>query len=142
MTDTGFTPSPAASGAPDADFESAVTLTSPPAAVFDALTTTAGLSGWWCPSVSGSGLQGGELTFLFGNDPLVMRVDAAARPSAVRWTALAFEPLPDWVGTTISFDVTPAENGGSRVRFRHTGMTPRLDCYSFCSQSWQGYLAS
>jgi hypothetical protein len=73
---------------------------------------------------------------------VVMRVDKAARPSVVRWTALAFEPLPDWAGTTISFDVSPNENGGSRLHFRHTGMTPRVECFNDCSLGWRNYLAS
>jgi uncharacterized protein YndB with AHSA1/START domain len=142
MTDTGFSPSPAESSTPDAGYESTVILKAAADAVFDALTTPSGLQAWWCPSVSGSGLEGGELTFLFGDDPLVMRVDKAERSSVVRWTALAFEPLPDWVGTTISFDVSPDENGGSRLRFRHTGMTPQLECFDFCTKSWENYLVS
>jgi uncharacterized protein YndB with AHSA1/START domain len=126
MTDNGFTPSSAASSTQDADFESTMTFKAPSDDVFEALTTPAGLTGWWT-NVSGSGLEGGELTLVFGDDPLVMRVDTAERPSTVRWTALAFEPLPDWAGTSISFDVTPIETGGSRLHFRHTGMTPRLE---------------
>ena len=127
----------------DTDFESTVTFKSSPDAVYDALTTPSGLAGWWCPDVSGSGLEGGELTFRFGDTgQVVMRVDKAKQPSAVRWTTLASEPLPDWVGTTLSFDVSPENNGGSRLHFRHSGLTPQLECFDFCSTSWKGYLAS
>ncbi|HVA89775.1 MAG TPA: SRPBCC domain-containing protein [Chloroflexota bacterium] len=125
----------------DTDFEATMSFKSSADAVFDALTTPSGLANWWT-KVSGSGLEGGELRFMFGDDPLSMRVDKAERPSVVRWTALAFEPLPDWEGTTISFDVSPNEHGGSRLHFQHTGMTPRLECFNTCSKGWEQYLAS
>lgn len=41
------------------------------------------LTAWWT-NASGSGLAGGELRFMFGDDALVIRVDEAERPSAVR----------------------------------------------------------
>jgi uncharacterized protein YndB with AHSA1/START domain len=142
MPDTGGRPGQAASGPQDLDYESAVTLRSPAGAVFDALTTPSGLAGWWCSVVSGTGLAGGELTFLFDGAPVVMRVEQAERPSVVRWTTLVSEPLPDWVGTTVSFEISRDDNGGTRVKFRHAGLTPRLDCFDFCAQQWAGYLAS
>ena len=55
---------------------------------------------------------------------------------------LVSEPLPDWIGTVLSFDVSPGDNGGSRLYFRHSGLTPQLECFDFCSTSWKGYLAS
>ena len=142
MTDTGGTPSQSATGPQDPGYESAVTLRSPAGAVFDALTTPSGLAGWYCSAVSGNGLAGGELTFRYDGVPVVMRVDEAERPSVVRWTTLVSEPLPDWVGTTVSFEISPDGNGGTRVQFRHAGLTPRLDCFDFCAQQWAGYLAS
>jgi len=141
MTGNDFRPSGAAPGTLDADFEATMTFNSPPAAVFEALTTASGLASWWAP-VSGSGLAGGELTFVFGGQPVVMRVDEAERPSVVRWTTVASEPLPDWVGTVISFDISPDQNGGSRLHFRHAGLTPRLECFTECRKGWEQYLPS
>jgi len=142
MTDTGFTSTLEAPSTPDADFEATVSFTSSADAVFDALTTPAGLTGWWMKA-SGSGLAGGELTFVYDNGSVVMRVDTAERPSVVRWTVLAAsEPFGDWVGTTISFDVSPNENGGSRLHFRHTGLTPQLECFDTCSAGWNQSLLS
>ena len=127
----------------DADFTSTLSFAAPPNAVFDALTSLSGLSSWWTPA-HGSGQAGGELTFVFGDDSVVMRVDAAERPSAVRWTvtAISFASLQDWVGTTISFAISPDEHGGSRLRFQHTGLTPQLECFDTCSSGWRQCLAS
>lgn len=145
MTDAGFTSTLAAPSTLDTDFEATVSFTSPADAIFDALTTPAGLTGWWMKA-SGSSLTGGELTFVYDNDDnhsVVMRVDEAARPSVVRWTVLAAsEPFGDWVGTTISFDISPNESGGSRLHLQHTGLTPQLECFDTCRAGWNQSLSS
>jgi Activator of Hsp90 ATPase homolog 1-like protein len=71
-----------------------------------------------------------------------IRVDEADRPARVRWTVLVSEPLPDWAGTTITFDITPAGDGSTVLHFTHHGLTPQLECFSMCSASWTQYLAS
>jgi uncharacterized protein YndB with AHSA1/START domain len=124
----------------DADYQATVLFDAPPEAVFDALTATAGLAGWWAP-VSGSGADGGDLRFVF-NDPLLIHVDQAQRLSSVRWTVVECSFLPDWVGTTLRFDLRPRESGGCEVRFRHQGLTPRLECFSLCRAGWDHQLAS
>lgn len=138
--------SPTSTDAPsqhDADFATTLSIAAPPDAVFDALTSLAGLSSWWAPA-HGSGLAGGEVTFVFGDDSVVMRVEEAARPSVVQWTATAisYASLQDWVGTTISFAISPDGHGGSLLQFQHSGLTPQLECFDMCSSGWRQYLAS
>jgi uncharacterized protein YndB with AHSA1/START domain len=130
----------------DADYVSELEIDASPEAVFDALTTLSGLAGWWT-TVTGSGLAAGELRFVFdgdgdGNVPLIMQVTAAQRPATVRWTCVEYRHLPDWAGTTLSFDVQPRQAGGCAVKFRHTGLTPRLACYRDCSNGWDHFLPS
>lgn len=124
----------------DQDYESQLTLTASPDAVFDALTTTDGLAAWWTP-VTGGGLTGGELTFDFGAGQAVMRVDAAERGVGVRWTNVACH-VEDWVGTTLHFDIEALPNGGTELRFRHAGLTPRLECFSDCKSGWDHFIPS
>lgn len=128
----------------DADYASELAINAPPEAVFDALTTLSGLAGWWT-TVRGSGLAGGELRFVFhgaGDEPLIMQVTAAQRPSTVRWTCVGYSHLPDWAGTTLSFEVQPRQAGGSNLKFLHTGLTPRLECYRDCKNGWDHFLPS
>jgi len=124
----------------DTDYQAVVLFDAPPEAVFDALTTTVGLAGWWAP-VSGLGSTGGELRFVF-SAPLLIHVDQAQRPSDVRWTVVECSFLPDWVGTTLRFDLRPRGSGGCEVQFRHQGLTPRLECFSLCRAGWDHQLAS
>lgn len=125
-----------------ADYQAVVSFDAPPEAVFDALTTVGGLAGWWTP-VSGSGSEGGELRFVFGGeDPLIIHVDVAQRPSTVTWRVLECKFMPDWVGTMPSFELTPRGTGGCELRFRHHGLTPQLECFSMCRAGWDHYLPS
>ena len=125
-----------------ADYQLTIEVAAPPAAAFDALTTPAGLAAWWVP-VTGSGLAGGELRFsMNAPEPLVIRVEEAIRPAVVRWAVTACDFLPDWVGTRPAFTITPAGNGGSRLSFRHHGLTPDLECIEMCARGWHHYLAS
>ena len=123
------------------DYQSRLTILAPTDAVFDALTTTEGLAGWWTP-VTGDGLTGGTLTFSFGPaSQAVMRVDAAERGVGVHWTNLACM-MADWVGTTVHFEFEATPAGGTDLRFRHAGLTPRLECYSDCKSGWDHFIPS
>ena len=125
----------------DHDYQSHLTLTASADAVFDALTTTEGLTAWWTP-VTGNGLAGGELTFSFGpGADAVMRVDAAERGVGVTWTNVACV-VEDWVGTTLHFDIESRPAGGTELRFRHAGLTPRLECFTDCQSGWDHFIPS
>jgi len=124
-----------------ADYQAAKTFESAPGAVFDALTSADAITSWWAPA-TGSGVAGGEITLLFGGQEVRIRVDEADRPARVRWTVLVSVPLPDWAGTTITFDIAPAADGSTVLHFTHHGLTPQLECYSMCRAGWTQYLAS
>ena len=105
------------------DFQRTKTFAAAPDAVFSALTDIDALTGWWTPA--GGGADAGEtLRFLMGDQEVVMRVDEADRPSRVRWSVLVCEAAPDWVGTSITFDLEPV-GAGTELRFRHHGLNPR-----------------
>ena len=125
----------------DGDFTATVTFTNGPDAVYEALATTSGISGWWVPA-TGSAETGGELTFDFGGGLKLTGVDEATRPLFVRWTVLICEPAPDWVGTRIHFELNALDNGGTRLAFRHEGLTAQLECFESCHAGWTHYLGS
>lgn len=125
----------------DQDYASKVAMAASPDTVFAALMTTDGLTAWWTP-VTGNGVAGGELTFSFGPDATaVMRVDAAERGAGVRWTCTSCVQQ-DWVGTTLHFDLEGRPDGGTELRFRHAGLTPRLECFTDCKSGWDHFIQS
>jgi uncharacterized protein YndB with AHSA1/START domain len=124
------------------DYQKTITVAAPPAAAFDALTTTAGLAAWWVP-VTGNGQAGGELRFQMNfPQPLVIQVEQATRPAEVRWAVTACDFVPDWVGTRPAFTITPDGDGGCAISFRHHGLTPDLECIDMCTAGWNHYLGS
>lgn len=142
MTTTDVMTSAAALEKLGGDYTATALFESPAEAVFDALTTPASLTGWWMDA-SGSGVEAGALTFRWGAEgALVMRVDKAVRASLVEWTVLASEPVDDWVGTTVRFEISRGETAGTRLEFRHLGLTPELECFDMCRQGWDYYLPS
>lgn len=121
-----------------------VSFAAPRERVYDALATRTGLRGWWTPRVRGSEAVGGELRFEFeGMDEyIVMRVDAAKRPSFVRWTCIVHTSLDEWNGTTLTFDLVAETPTTCTLNFRHVGLTPRLECYDDCRSGWEYFLDS
>ena len=124
------------------DYENTVIVHASPDAVFDALTTTSGLTAWWSP-VTGSGEAGGELSFTMNaTEPCVMRVDVAARPALVQWACISCDFMPDWVGTRPTYTIIPLDDGTTEVRFRHIGLTSELECIEMCTSGWNHFLPS
>ena len=119
------------------DYRITVRVNAPADIVFNAVTTTEGLTAWWSP-VTGSGLTGGELLFPMVADqpPLLVRVDEATRPTTVRWTVTECTFMEDWVGTQPTFTITPIDNGSCEVNFEHCGLSDKLQCKDMCSRSW------
>ncbi len=122
------------------DFRSTKTFATAPDEVFSALTDIDALTGWWTPA--GGGVDAGDmLHFLMGDQEVVMRVEEAERPSRVRWSVLVCEAAPDWVGTSIIFDLEPV-GAGTELRFHHLGLNPGLECFEMCQAGWTRHLAS
>ena len=74
-------------------------------------------------------------------EPLVIHVDEATRPTAVRWTVTDCPFLPDWVGTRPTFTIAAVGGGESELDFRHHGLTPELPCFDMCRPSWDHFIA-
>jgi uncharacterized protein YndB with AHSA1/START domain len=119
----------------DGDFTATMIINAPPDDVFDALTTPEAFAHWWVPA-GGSGATGEELVIHFGETRAIFRVKETVPASEVRWEVLTCEIEHDWDGTEISFDLEPTPNGGTRIDFRHHGLTPQLVCFEMCQSGW------
>lgn len=122
------------------DFVSVLALTPSPDQAIGALATVDGISRWWGPT-SGSAAAGGVFQADFDEGRTVSIEVASFSPQRVEWTVLGAPHTPEWVGTTIVFELMPA-GAGTELRFRHAGLTPQLECYDFCFAGWAHFLAS
>jgi len=109
--------------------------------VFDAIATLEGVHSWWTPNASGSTEPGHELELEFeGVDDQTMRVERSVRPSLVEWTCLRHSGHPEWVGTTVRFELAEAGSDECELDFRHVGLVPELRCYEACERGWDYFL--
>jgi uncharacterized protein YndB with AHSA1/START domain len=122
-------------------FHSTMSIAATPEAVLAALSTPEAVTSWWGPAI-GSADAGGTLvvSFMGGRQRIVMHVEPAFENRVV-WAVKECPLTPDWIGTTIFFDVTEAGDG-AMLYFRHQGLTPELECFDMCHEGWTHFLAS
>jgi uncharacterized protein YndB with AHSA1/START domain len=115
------------------------TFAAQPDVVFAALISAEAISRWWAPC---TGSTGGPLRILFGDSAVVIEVEAAEPARHVRWSVAVSEPLPEWAGTHIDFDMRAVAGGGTALGFCHEGLTEQFECYDMCTAGWRQYLPS
>jgi uncharacterized protein YndB with AHSA1/START domain len=123
------------------DFEWTRSIAASPEAVLAALRTPGAVTDWWGPA-EGSAEVGGtlEVSFLNRRQVIVLHVEPSDEGRVV-WSVRETPLTPEWVGTTIVFEVEASEHGAT-LHFRHHGLTPRLECFDMCHEGWTHYLAS
>src|ERR1700682_1983470 len=88
-----------------------------PEQIYEAVSTAKGLAAFWTSENQTKPKVGSIATFGFGGPSQRMRVDELKPGKRVKWTALA--DFPNWDGTTVTWEISPAENGETGVLFRH-----------------------
>ena len=131
------------------DFQHSLVLDASPETIFAALTTPAGLRGWWTQDCDIATAVGGTSHFRFGPNHKDMRIERLEPGREVRWRCtrahIAVSGLArrdEWVGTTLTFHIAPEDDGRTRLDFVHAGLVPALECYDLCSRGWRHFLAS
>jgi hypothetical protein len=121
---------------PTHDIVHELTIAATPDAVFDAITTQAGLAAWWdrrCDHALDEGQVSTLPPIAPDGEPIVARVDVVEPTEVVQWECV--EGPREWVGTSVAFriegrppslapeaaDTAPAESPVSVVRFWHGG---------------------
>ena len=59
----------------------------------------------------------------------MLRIEEAERPSLIQWSCMAHTGLPEWSGTTMTFEIVKGTSNECQLNFRHVGLTPKLECY-------------
>lgn len=88
-----------------------------PETIFRAISTQEGLSSFWTSDTTAEPRVGSLATFGFGGPSQRMRVDELVPGKRVKWTGL--DDFPNWNGTTVTWEISPAEKGETSVTFRH-----------------------
>jgi uncharacterized protein YndB with AHSA1/START domain len=118
-----------------ADIVHRVGAAAAPEKVYEALTTVAGLRGWWTEEARGEAGQGGTIDFGFCR----MEVAEAVPGRRVRWRCLSGPA--EWVGTEVVFDLA-RRDGETFVVFKHAGWKAPVEFMHHCSTKWAVFLLS
>jgi len=110
-----------------------------PEKVRSALTTAAGLAGWWTIDVEGSGTQGSVWSFRFASGAFNRMKIVQLEPNRVEWECV--DGHAEWVGTRVVFALRP-EDGKTKVCFTHSGWRAITEYVGECSFHWAYYMAS
>ncbi|GAA1966922.1 SRPBCC domain-containing protein [Nocardioides panacihumi] len=116
----------------------AVARTSPEK-VYDALTTTDGLAGWWTTDTTGDAAEGGVIAFRFPPGGFDMKVLETTPSEHVRWEVV--DGPDEWVGTTIDWRLR-TDDDWTVVMFEHQGWAEPVEFMHHCSTKWATYLMS
>jgi len=107
--------------------------------VYKALTTLAGLSGWWTADTRGESKVGAVLEFRFHGGGFDMRVLELQPARHVLWQVL--DGPKEWIGTKISFDLKQ-KGDWTIVLFKHQGWKEPVEFMHHCSTKWGVFLLS
>ncbi len=106
--------------------------------VYEAVSTSQGLSRWWTKRSSGESAEGAELELWFGPKyDWRARVTRAVPPS--EFELLMTRADPDWVGTRVGFRLE-RRSADTWVRFQHTGWPDPNEHWRVSCYCWAMYL--
>jgi uncharacterized protein YndB with AHSA1/START domain len=116
-------------------------IEAPPAKIYRAITEKDGLAGWWTTDVKAEPKLGSIDEFGFYGHTIVfeMRITELKPTERVAWLCQAGPP--EWIGTELSFELTPAEKG-STIKFEHRGWASTEGDFGHCNFHWAGYFLS
>jgi len=92
--------------------------------IYEAISTGKGLASFWTRDSKAEPKVGSTATFGFGGPVLELKVSELKPGKLVRWTDAG--GFPGWEGTTISWEIVPAREGGQDLRFTHAGWPESL----------------
>jgi uncharacterized protein YndB with AHSA1/START domain len=104
--------------------------------LWHALTTEAGIRGWWTTQAEVPEGTGAVLKLRFPDAPISwdLRVDEAAENERLRWHCVGGPP--PWVDTDILFRLGAAPDGGTRLLFDHVGWKDAEEMVRIVTFGW------
>ncbi len=117
------------------DIRHRVGIAAPQNRVYEMLATTDGLAEFWTRQVQGDSAAGGKLSFFFGSPKpaAVMEVVELSQDDRVQWRCV--DGPPEWVGTTITFDLKDS-GGETALLFTHADWREPVEFMHHCSTKW------
>jgi uncharacterized protein YndB with AHSA1/START domain len=105
-------------------------------AIYEAVTSPAGVNGWWSNHTEGPNGTGSVMKVAFPDAPMTFDFEVVEESpgKTVTWKTLAGPP--EWAGTTISFEIQSDSDGNRSVLFSHDGWKSTAESFPFIAYSW------
>lgn len=122
-----------------------VGIKAPANRVFKAVSSAAGIGGWWSQEASGGSKVGDTATFVFRSPAgdvigtFVMELRELKPDQRASWRVK--DGPPEWVGTVIEFDLKQ-EGDYTIVLFGHRGWREAIEFTAHCSMKWAVFMLS
>lgn len=111
-----------------------VLIDAEPEKIYEALTTSRGLASFWTSDSHAEPTVGSIARFGFGGPSLEMKVDSLQPGKLVRWSSS--KVFPGWEGTTVTWEIKPADAGGHEVWFNHEGWAKDMPAAELASVNY------
>lgn len=115
------------------------TVNAPVEKVYKAITEAPGIRSWWTTDTRIEPKNGSQAHFGFGPDGFDFEIAELDPNRRVVWKTIM--GLPDWGGTTVSFDLTEAE-GKTKILFAHRGFESEAGSFARVSFNWAYFMMS
>ena len=124
------------------DIRHRVVMSAPLEKVFEAVSTTEGISGWWTrDGARGDPREGGTLQFFFGDPEPAATMEVTRRDpqGTVGWSCVG--GADEWIGTRLTFDLSTMGDD-TVVLFSHADWREPSEFMAHCSARWAYFLLS
>ena len=121
------------------DFTTTISVEQTPEAAFTAINN---VRGWWSGKIEGETSKlGAEFIYRYKDvHRSRQKITEFAPSKKVVWQVLDSQlsfvkDQSEWTGTEIVFEIYE-KDGKTEIRFTHTGLVPKYECYDSCSNAW------
>jgi uncharacterized protein YndB with AHSA1/START domain len=118
-----------------AEMKHQIPIKATPEKVYSAITTPAGLRGWWTADTQADEKVGGKAEFGFDKRGMVFRMKIEKLDPGKRVVWSCHGDHPEWDGTTLTWNIAH-ESDLTVLRFNHSKWKSASDFFATCNSSW------
>lgn len=131
-------------------YQTTIQLSAPAATVYAALTTPAGIAGWWTRDCTVGTAAGETVTVRFGTTYKVLRIERLEPLREVGWRCIdsylhvpgIIDAKDEWKDHELIFRLREHSATATTLAFDHIGLNPSVACYDICTGGWAQFLSS
>jgi uncharacterized protein YndB with AHSA1/START domain len=113
-----------------------VIIEASPAIVYDAITQSNGIKGWWTDTCETTAHEGGHCTFWFDEGKTHVTVEATRLLPNQRVFWQCIGGPEEWLGTELWWEITPGDDNTCTLDFKHMNWQTDYGLFPLCNSTW------